>query len=232
MNSLILPPIGTTKYPFIGHFSGKSSSYQISNLEIANTKDEIKNIPEAVKESDDFKSTGELSNLEVIGLFGCIGDVEGYDEDTVGTINDKDTAILSDFKVSNIRLVSDTESTLAGIVAGYVNGKIDNVNINVSKEVSPSSITISKGNSSLSLGTKNFPSNSEFTSIGYCEENYKTLQYRSENQVYSPITSEGKTFTAGGKENEWGGSLDMSAFTKRLNNLSSNYAVSQEPEPI
>lgn len=237
MGGLVLPPIGTTEYPFIGHFSGLSKDstgtakkcYQISNLVIANTANQMSSVPEAVRNTDEFKKENELSNLESVGLFGCIGDIKGCDGDIIGTVYDTDTPVLHDFKVSNIRLDSKTDSTLAGVVAGYVDAKIDNVSVNVSKNVSPSSITIEKGGKALSLGSKTFPSTSEFTSVGYCESEYQTIQYRSENQVYSPITNEGFTFTAGGTENEWGGSLDMSAFTKRLNDLSSNYAVTLQP---
>ncbi len=232
MEGWTLPPIGTTKYPFIGHFSGspegETKKYTISNLTIANTAKEMTKIPYAVKSSNDYiDKNKELSNIDIVGVFGCIGDIEGYTGDTLlkngKAQTDSETATLHDFGLLSIHVSSQTENTLAGICAGYVNLPISEVVIKTDSNLSSSDIVTEKGGT-VSLTKKNFDSISEYTSIGYCEDEYKTTTVQQKNEVYDPYVTTTAGFTAGGEENEWGGSLDMTEFYSRIVDLSNNYA--------
>ena len=60
-DNFVLPPIGTHDNPFIGTFDGQG--HIISNLTIENNNTNMTDPPEG----------GDLSNVEIIGLFGVVG---------------------------------------------------------------------------------------------------------------------------------------------------------------
>lgn len=231
MEGWTLPPIGTTKYPFIGHFSGKpvtnnanNNTYTISNLTIANTKATITEakIPYAVKNSDDYIKNKELSNIDIVGLFGCVGDIQNYTGDTYYANSDTETATIHDLNLSGINVTSQTKNTVAGIVAGYLDSKVDNIKISLATNCD-SKITVSNLSSGITLGSTTYTDTSKYTSIGYCEEEYETSIDEQTNQIYQPTTTTSQTFTAGGNDNNWGGSLDMESFYNRVTALK-NYS--------
>lgn len=242
MEGWTLPPIGTTKYPFIGHFSGKpvtnntdNNTYTISNLTIANTKATITEakIPYAVKNSDDYIKNKELSNIDIVGLFGCVGDIRNYTGDTYYANSDTETATIHDLNLSGINVTSQTKNTVAGIVAGYLDSKVDNIKISLATNCD-SKITVSNSSSGITLGSTTYTDTSKYTSIGFCEEEYETSIDEQTNQIYQPTTTTSQTFTAGGNDNNWGGSLDMESFYNRVkalqnySNKSYNYSLARK----
>ncbi len=232
MTGWTLPPIGTTKYPFIGHFSGKpvtnntdGKTYTISNLTVANTKDVIteSKIPYAVKNSSDYISKKELSNLDIVGLFGCVGDIKNYNGDTYYENTDTKTATIHNLNLSSINITSQTTNTVVGIVAGYLDAKVDNIKISLAPNCD-SKLNITNASSGITLGTTTYSETSEYTSVGYCESNYETSIDEQTNEIYQPETTKSETFTSGGSDNNWGGSLDMEEFYTRITKLENSYA--------
>lgn len=128
MTGLTLPPIGTTVYPFIGTFESEASitdgvqddvKYTIKNLTVSNMlgTEEISKRPQAVT---------ELVGAEVIGMFGVIGVYDMVDNPaTFGNI----VPSVSDFYLEDPVVRAQTEKTLMGLIAGYVNGKLHNVGV-------------------------------------------------------------------------------------------------------
>ncbi len=229
MEGWTLPPIGTTKYPFIGHFSGKpvtdndeGKTYTISNLTIANTKEAIteEKIPYAVKNSEDYKNKNELSNLDIVGLFGCVGDIKYYTGDTYYENKDTSTATVHDVNLSALNVTSQTTNTVAGLFAGYLDSKIENVKISMAPSCD-SKITITNSAGGLTLGSVTYTDASKYASVGFCESEYETTINEQTNEIYQPSTTRSETFTAGGNDNNWGGSLDMESFYKRVDSLKS-----------
>ncbi len=89
MDGLTIPPIGTTEYPFIGHFDGKN--HVISSVNTANAKSALEQRPtdaqfqaanDMLSKYSDETAT-EVGN--VMGFFGVIGSYAG--EATQSTVN-------------------------------------------------------------------------------------------------------------------------------------------------
>ena len=126
MQGLVLPPIGTTVYPFIGTFESEASitdgvqdevKYTIKNLTVSNMigDEEITKRPQSVT---------ALDGAEVIGMFGVIGVydlAENYQ--TYGNI----VPSVSDFYLEEPIIRAQTQKALVGLIAGYVNGKVHEV---------------------------------------------------------------------------------------------------------
>lgn len=227
MEGWTLPPIGTTKYPFMGHITGipeknneEKKTYQISNLTIANTSEKMTKVPYSVKNSEEYKKNDELSNIDIVGIFGCVGSIKSYYSDSTDvTQKDTETATIHDMKFSSIDITSQTSATLAGVVAGYLNSKVENIQIVVNSG-SDTKIEIPSSTKVLNTITDN-ESISNYTSVGYCEEEYRENTYTQNQTLYAPETKEGQAFTAGGDDTNWGGSLDMESFYKRVKALQS-----------
>ena len=128
MKDIVLPPIGTATYPFIGTFESETSisdgvtdevKYTISNLTVSNMigNGEIEKRPQSVV---------ELNDAEIIGMFGVIGVydlAENYQ--TYGNI----VPFVSDFYLDNPVIRAQTQKALMGLIAGYANGKVHNVGV-------------------------------------------------------------------------------------------------------
>ncbi len=134
----ILPPIGTREYPFLGNFDGNSKV--IRNLTVANyirEGDGIVRRPLSVTEMG--------NNAAIVGFFGVIGDYEDkYVGGEYGRIID-DTGKTSNATnprgegckvnevynlfLDNLTVRTETEQSLIGLLAGYVNGSIANVGV-------------------------------------------------------------------------------------------------------
>ena len=128
MKDIVLPPIGTATYPFIGTFESETSisdgvtdevKYTISNLTVSNVigSGEIEKRPQSVV---------ELNGAEIIGMFGVIGVydlAENYQ--TYGNI----VPSVSDFYLKEPVIRAQTQKALMGLIAGYVNGKVHEVGV-------------------------------------------------------------------------------------------------------
>ncbi len=149
MNNWVLPPIGTSTYPFVGNFKG--GDYLISNLTISNKMGsetgQIKKHPGSVL-SDDFNN----NQPNVVGFFGVIGCLpSGEDLRADITVNS-----VSNFYLDNLKIYTFSSDVLCGSLAGYVNGMLTNAGVHYGN------INIAKGTSNIS----GFSNVSSYTLIG------------------------------------------------------------------
>ncbi len=143
MTGLALPPIGTEDNPFIGSFEGNGCV--IKNVITSNNISSLKEHPNF----DNF-------NLgSVVGFFGVIGDNGTLPHTISNTVNS-----VNNFFLDNVMVESNTDTTLIGIVAGYVNANIQNIGVTYSK------ISLAKGMTHLN----NMKKISNYSLIGYVDE--------------------------------------------------------------
>ena len=127
---MYMPPIGTTKYPFIGNFNGNSKV--ISNFKTTNIYNDITMKPSSVV---------ELEDCSIVGLFGVVGPYEGMTNETgkeplvKATYTDANSKVttyeinaIHDFYINDADIYSHGE-TLVGIIAGYANGFMKNIGV-------------------------------------------------------------------------------------------------------
>lgn len=191
-----LPPIGTETNPFMGHLDGFQK--KVENLTISNSFAAYNGKHPAAVTKDNFQT------LNITGLFGVI---EQPTKDTT-------TPSLQNLYVDKLTVSSTTKQTLTGLVAGYVNGKIDGVGINDSK------LDLASGTTATSYKNTTFNNISKYTSVGYCTENFETSYVKTNTTMYKPaqagMASFNPTGGGGGTENDWGGSIDILSLSKRV----------------
>lgn len=197
MDGWTLPPIGTETNPFMGHLDGSQKT--ITNLTVSNSFTAYKDKhPAAV-------TSGNFQTLNITGLFGVI---EQPTKDT-------ETPSLQNLYVDKLTVSSTTKQALTGLVAGYVNGKLDGVGISDSK------LDLTSGANATSYNGTTFNNISKYTSVGYCTENYETSYVKTNTTMYKPAQigdsiSFNPTGGGGGTENDWGGSIDILSLSKRV----------------
>lgn len=202
MSGWTLPPIGTTEYPFLGHLDGndtlhsqgQTATAKISNLTISNSFE---------KYNGRHPSSQKLSTFispEITGLFGVVGDKTSTIEPSVKNLY-----------LNKISIDSATDNALSGVVAGYVNGALSNILIN------DSSLSLKDGTNKLT----GYDSISKYTSVGYCEPNYRTTYVKNNTTMYEPRYVGNASFNptggGGGEEQGWGGSISMLSLNRRFN---------------
>ncbi len=204
MKDWVLPPIGTSTNPFNGHLDGKE--HTITNLTVSNSYEELKaRKPSSVSENDWNGTSGKYGDTpNILGLFGYISKES----------DDKGDPSAENIKINKVNINSTNKKALVGVAAGYVDGLlngiyIDNSNVNLADN------TQALGD----FNNKTISSISEYTSVGYCTDKYKTKYNRYETTLYSPKVVGNCTYTLGkedGGEGGWGGSIDMRMLNKRL----------------
>lgn len=215
MTGYILPPIGTSKYPFICNFDG--NGHTISNLTITNSArgaNALNEIPRLVTEEI---GQGDVSSAEIVGLFGVVGKMAS-DTAADGTITVNGTAYsysssatnVQDLTISNITIRTQTPRALAGLAVGYVNGPVSGV------AVAGGQLVDSIGAAALDSG--NLTSNlSDYSLVGYAEEAYRaTTDICSVTHTVKVDTC---TFEKINTGDAWGGSIDMRSLFNRLDNV-------------
>lgn len=124
MDGYVLPPIGTTEYPFLGNFNG--NGYIISNLTVSNNFEDFNNMHPV-----NVTSVGEETNI--LGMFGVIGKYTGM-ENFSSSVNTNSNNVTN-FYLDNISINASRQnenSLLVGLFAGYVNANASNVGIHYS----------------------------------------------------------------------------------------------------
>lgn len=208
MDGIILPPIGTTENPFVGHFDG--NGFCISNLTVSNylsgENNSLKIVqrPLSVTEID-----GE--SVSIIGFFGVVGALDDAlaaklaDDSAIEDITQKVNSI-HDLFLEDLTVRTETTESLIGLVAGYANGSIVNVGV--------------AGDSGIQLGTRTQPLQSdEVDDITYAVSFYSLIgQYNATNIVWKDKPT-GGTGSGGDVEAPgagWGGSINMLELRKRV----------------
>lgn len=201
-SGLVLPPVGNEDNPFIGNFNG--NGYTISGLTVSNDKMELNNasigdkfsIPHAAMENNELKS-----DLEIVGLFGVIGD---YTEDYTASSS---APSVSDLTIEDVAIETVSTQALAGIAAGYVNGVMDNVTVAGTSTISSSADTALSYTDKLS----------DYALVGFCEEPYRRTLKVENVSVNEPIIEDGSgRFGTEGQGEAWGNTIDMHDMFTRL----------------
>ena len=206
----VIPPIGTTQYPFVGVFYGGETGKEktISNAIIANEigSGAITQSPPSVGQ--------EVHNAEIIGFFGVIGEFDGK-----GVVSEDQLKVLgvSDLKLENVTIQTSTEESLAGLLAGFVNGNLTNVLI------SSGTITAKPGVSALTgtFGEIKLNPNSALSGYSLIGD-YNTTKI---NWTGGPL--DGPTSDSG-TNSGFGGSIDMFSLAKRVTYM---FRVGSEGSP-
>lgn len=187
MNGMVLPPIGTDTYPFIGDFNG--NNYTISNFSSTNDYNSLTNKPNSI--------TNISSSY--VGMFGIIGSLDTtYDSTTIPSI--------SSFYIDNYQtIVASSTKSLSGILAGYINGKANNIGIHFAKINYQAKITPLDSYTVLS----------KYTLFG--DYNNDSIEWKDDT---------------GGDGLGYGSSFDVQRLLERLNLIKANNGVSSKLPPL
>lgn len=205
MTGYVLPPVGTEKYPFVGNFDGKGRT--VTGLEIA--------------APTDLPIEGEYEKPQIVGAFGVVGTM-GDTKDSI-TIDGQDYTYSSaanevkNVTFKGLTVETQTANALIGLAAGYVNGKLTNVGIQLDN-ILMSKLDIKANTSPLNAISANL---SDHSLVGYT----KDVETDTSNTVkhYQPTAAQG-TFIAKGEtgddETTGGGSLNVSSLYDRVKAIS------------
>lgn len=205
MTGYVLPPVGTEKYPFVGNFDGKGNT--VTGLKIA--------VP------TDLPIEEVYENPQIVGAFGVVGTM-GDTKDSI-TIDGQDYTYSSaanevkNVTFKGLTVETQTANALIGLAAGYVNGKLTNVGIQLDNTLK-SNLDIKSNTSPLNAISANL---SDHSLVGYT----KDVETDTSNTVkhYQPTAAQG-TFTAKGEtgddETTGGGSLNVSSLYDRVKAIS------------
>lgn len=198
-----LPPIGTKTYPFIGSFNG--NSHKITGLTISNNLDDFHQRPYSGVKVSDFPE-----QINIVGFFGVVGSYEN----TAGINYDTSANQIVDTGLVDLTVKSSSRTTLAGLAAGYANGKLQGVAVN------DSSFQF-KQNTSPTTITNNL---SDYSLVGYVKD--KTYLREREKSTSTTNAPSIDNPVAGQGDGEWGSSIDRRS---RFKNLHQKYINAEFP---
>ncbi len=131
-----LPPIGTTKYPFVGNFDGQE--HVIKNLTITDEYSQLTFHPAAIDTSGNIYHTSgntTINYCSIIGTFGVIGYTSSVatdvDDSSIYGFTAAQLAVNSvkNLYVDKITIAPKTNQALAGLLAGYVSANMANCGV-------------------------------------------------------------------------------------------------------
>lgn len=211
MKGYVLPPVGTEKYPFVGNFDGNGKT--VTGLKIA--------VP------TDLPIEGEYEKPQIVGAFGVVGTMNGEAGNiTIGGQDYTYSSAANEVKnvtFKGLTVETQTTNALIGLAAGYVNGTLTNVGIQLDNNLM-SNLDIKFNTSPLNAISANL---SDHSLVGYT----KDVETDTSNTVkhYQPTAAQG-TFTAKGEtgddETTGGGSLNVSSLYARVKAISAAAAQS------
>lgn len=162
-----LPPIGTTRYPFVGNFNG--NDHIVKNYTITDKYSELKKHPSIIDTEDTYYTQGAntINYCSIIGTFGVIG----YNTTGATDVTTDEATLYNNFSTSQLKVNSvdnlyidkvtikpATKNTLAGLLAGYVSANMSGCGVHYSN------LNFSNGNTNISSKFNNKLSN--YTLIG------------------------------------------------------------------
>ncbi|MBO7520373.1 MAG: hypothetical protein J6T73_06305, partial [Clostridia bacterium] len=202
MTGWVLPQIGTQEYPFVGNLNG--NGHIISNLTVQNAETVNGQVW-----SD--KPDETISGLNIVGFFGVIGEL-GNTGSVNGYTFSSQVNEVKNFALEDVNIKTAASNSLAGIVAGYVNGNISNIQVRGN-----SGITNVSATAPLSTYTSNL---SDYTLIGYATEDYRDTRDVVLISVDTPTEDTRRfNYMSQGASAGWGGSIDMLDMYTRLANV-------------
>ena len=220
MTGWVLPPIGTSKYPFIGNFNGNNKT--IENLVVDNVVDtghitqkpsiipttavdSNKILKTCLKGSDDTY-TFLSDQVNIVGLFGILGYYNGMAQVSANYASANSVFNLA---IDNITINSSSSTTLVGLACGYDNATLDGI------AVDNSTINVATSSSATSI-TNNI---SDYSLVGYATDDAKSkCSYRADT-VSLPSVVNPNTGMGG---NNWGGSIAMKDIYDQLKEIRDN----------
>lgn len=191
MTGWTLPPIGTTKNPFLGNFNG--NGHTISNLTISNSISDYNQVPFTGVDRSDFDKSAQVVN--VVGLFGVVGSYYGQ-----SLTYDSQTNQISNTAITDLTVKSVSDTTLVGLAAGYVNGTLSGVAVN------NSSIDLS-GSKGAYISSEITTNLSDYSLIGYAASDEYLNKIQSSTTLYEDPNVSNPYSKLGG--DEWGGSINV-----------------------
>ncbi len=129
-SGLVLPPIGTSQYPFVGVFDGNSSI--IRNYTVTDSLKDMTNVPTGIKNNNTYiDDNGKLKHCSIIGTFGVVGllddkvkAVDSSNSSTTFTISGGVKSSVSNFYIDQVNIKPTADNTLAGLIVGYANANV------------------------------------------------------------------------------------------------------------
>lgn len=207
-SGLVLPPIGTSQYPFVGIFDGNNSI--IRNYTITDSTSDMTNIPNEIKNNYNYIEDSKLKHCSIIGTFGVVGlpdekvkAVDNYNASTTFTISGDAKTSVSNFYIDQVNIKPTASNTLAGLIVGYANANVSYCGSYRSK------IEFNAGTSKLPAKVSDsdaFSNVSSYTLIG----------------DYNPEAVSWTDRPGKGQQNDWGGSIDFASLSKRLTYIHNN----------
>ncbi len=208
MDGWVLPPIGTSLYPFLGNFEGNSET--IANLTTDNVIGEehiVKKptfITDAAKDSNGIlktykKATNSTSaeflsqTVNTVGMFGIIGEYDGMAEVGADYASANSINFLA---LDNLTVKSGSSSTLVGLAVGYDNATLNGVAINNSNLYAADGATSISPSGNLS----------DYSLVGYATDTALSKCFVREDTASLPKINNPNTESGG---QNWGGSIDM-----------------------
>lgn len=220
MSGWVIPPIGTEKDPFFGIVNGKN--HTISNLTVSNAFNDYKSQhPTAISGFD-----ANNPAPHIVGLFGVVGSYNNINntEYTSNIYGTSANAIYA-FNINGATIKTGVSDSLMGVLAGYVNGPIENCGI--------SNSSLSLSNATVYSPTGATWSNiSDYSVIGYCTDAYKDKVNHSVTTMYQPTTpvSSDVIVQEDGENQGWGGSIPMSEIFDNLAKVKKSAVESGAPQ--
>ena len=191
MSGYIIPPIGTEDNPFISNFDGNGKI--IKNLTVTNDETTIfSSARHPDPTSVDYKAP------EIIGFFGVVGEI------TSSASSSSTTNSIHDFTLESVNIDSTTGKTLIGLVAGYVNGDMNEV-----KVTGASTLNV---NGQTAVDTSITKRLSEYGLVGYSANLASKGTYSQSISKYYDSTLD----QSSGSGDDFGGSINMDKILKRL----------------
>lgn len=205
-SGLVLPPIGTSQYPFVGVFDGNSSI--IRNYTVTDSLGDMTNVPTGIKNNSTYiDDNGKLKHCSIIGTFGAVGllddkvkAVDSSNSSTTFTISGGVKSSVSNFYIDQVNIKPTADNTLAGLIVGYANANVSYCGAYRSK------IEFTANTSKLNAKVSDedaFSNVSSYTLIG----------------DYNPTAVTWEDRPGQGQQNDWGGSIDFESFNLRLQHI-------------
>ena len=204
MTGIVLPPIGTIANPFIGHFDG--NGYCISNLTVSNYLQEG-NVTEGIVNRPLSVTNIDGSSVSIVGFFGVVGDPKGTltglaDDSKTNDVTQKVNAV-HDLFLDNLTVRTETDQSLIGLFAGYVNGSASNIGV---------------GNSSIVIGDSVYPLTKAVAfDMDKVMSTYSLVgKYNSDNVEWKDGIGWSDNSSTPSSGSGWGDSINIAQLRKRI----------------